>query len=108
MITSDVNSIEGIEIFFDMLKNVMIKNIEDDSHLRYYSLNWSGNKEAFQLIVLHFKERLGDIAKIKIAPMRRFCGFDLRGIDIDVLTDNVDLFRERVKEMFNGQYISYV
>lgn len=63
-----------------------------------------GNK----FVLLHFYERLGDIVKIKKAPKRRAFGLEMRGIDIKISTDDMELFRSRVNEMFNGQSISYL
>lgn len=107
MLTTEVNSFDN-ENFFDFLKDVIIKSIKEDKHLRVYSWSWSGNQDVFQLIMLHFNERLGDIAKIKKAPKRQSCGYEMRGVDINVLTDDMDLFCKRVNEMFNGQNKSYV
>lgn len=107
MIKTEVHSWDDFEKFFAFLKTVMIKDAERDKHLRIYSWNWS-HEDVFPLVLLHFYERLGDIAKVKKAPRRKQMGLEMRGVDIQILTDDMELFRSRVNEMCNGQTKSYV
>lgn len=98
----------NLDDFVQALKSTLIKYAKEDKCIRIYSLNWSGNIETFRLFKIHFKERLGDIAKIKSAPVLKRCGYPLRGIEVNLLTDDIDLFEQRVNEMFNGEYISHI
>lgn len=111
MLTIEVHGLD-FKDFINCLKSSIIEYSEEEKHLKVYSWNWSGDakegKEVFCLILSHFYERLGDIAKVKKAAKRKQLGLEMRGIDINVLTDDMDLFSKRVNEMFNGQTKSYV
>ena len=61
----------------------------------------------FKKIVLHFKERLGDLCTIKVAPTRKFVGHPLRGVEVHINTDDTELIKERIDGMFDGRCIDY-
>lgn len=102
MLTIEVNTALGendISAFFEMVRTVINNRIEEDTHLRVYSWSWS-SKKTFDLIRSHFRERLGDIANVKKASKRVQCGFELYGIEIKLTNNNMELFHERVNELF--------
>ena len=96
---------QKLSCFYGALKSSLINGFNKDKQIRLYFFGLQNL--AFILIKEHFYERLGDIANIKDAPQRTFCGMPLMGIELFVKTDDGDFFKKRVTEMFNGKKISY-
>jgi hypothetical protein len=92
----------------DYIKDGLRRSVDrGDEGLKVYSALFM-YKECFDLVKLHFRERLGDICSIKSARAIRCSGYKIYGIEVIYKTSDKELLHERIHEMFNGKYQCYI
>lgn len=63
-------------------------------------------KENFDAMKQEMETKLGNLCRVKSSRPKMFCGYKTYGLEVCFLSDNKDLLKSRILDLFNGQFTS--
>lgn len=62
-------------------------------------------KENFNALKQELKMKLGSLCSVKTSRPKVFCGYKMLGLEVHFISDDKDLLKSRILDLFNGQFI---
>lgn len=65
-------------------------------------------RENLDRIKQELKSKLGGMGRVRSSSAKVFCGYRMHGLAVQFLSDDKDLLKSRILDLFNGQFPSSI
>ena len=63
-------------------------------------------KENYNALKQELKREMGNLCSVKSSRPKVFCGYKMPGLEVHFLSDDKDLLKSHILDLFSGQFIS--